>query len=62
MEALEYVSVLCPYCGESNEITVERTGTAICYTEDCQICCRAMQIRITPCGDDMRVSIHHEDE
>jgi len=60
VEALEYVTVLCPYCGESNEITVERTGTAVLYTEDCQICCRAMQVSVTPRGDDIEVSVHHE--
>lgn len=62
MDALEYVTVQCPYCGEPNEITVERTGAAVFYTEDCQICCRAMQIGVTPHGDDITVSVHREDD
>jgi len=62
MDALEYVTVLCPYCGKRNKLTVERTGEAESYTEDCQICCCAMQIDVTPCGDEMDVSVCREDD
>jgi hypothetical protein len=62
MDALEYVTVFCPYCGEKNELTVERTGSAESYTEDCQICCCAMQISVTPVGDDIEVSIRREND
>jgi len=62
MDALEYVTVFCPYCGEKNELTVERTGTEESYTEDCQVCCCAMQIGVTPCGDDIEVVIRREND
>jgi len=62
MDALEYVTVLCPYCGERNELTVERTGEVESYTEDCQVCCCAMQIDVTPCGDDIEVTARREDD
>lgn len=60
MDALEYVTVICPYCGEKNELTVERTGTEESYTEDCQVCCCAMLINVMPCGDDIEVLIRRE--
>ncbi|MBL4760245.1 MAG: CPXCG motif-containing cysteine-rich protein [Mariprofundaceae bacterium] len=56
MNTLEYVTVLCPYCGEKNEITIERTGAEESYTEGCQVCCCAMQVVVTPYGDDIEVS------
>jgi len=62
MDALEYITVHCPYCGEQNELTVERSGEAESYTEDCQICCCAMLVSVTPCGDDIEVSAHREDD
>jgi len=60
MNALEYITVLCPYCGEKTELTIERTGAEESYTEDCQICCSAMQVNITPYGDDIEVSVCRE--
>jgi len=61
MEVLEYITVLCPYCGVRNVLTVERTGECESYTEDCQICCRAMQVVVTPCGADIEASVRRED-
>ncbi len=62
MDVLEYITVRCPYCGERNELTVERTGEAASYTEDCQVCCCAMQISITYGGDEIDVTVCREDE
>jgi hypothetical protein len=62
MDALEYVTVLCPYCGERNTLTVERTGEPESYTEDCQVCCCAMLIGVMPCGDTIEVSVCREND
>ena len=62
VDVLEYITVLCPYCGVRNELTVERTGKAESYTEDCQVCCGTMQVGVTPCGDDIEVSVRREDD
>jgi hypothetical protein len=41
-------TVLCPYCGELNEIGLDPGGGAEQeYVEDCQVCCRPWRVRVT---------------
>lgn len=40
--------VICPYCGEPNDIALDPGGGAEQeYIEDCQVCCRPWQIRVS---------------
>lgn len=40
--------VSCPYCGEVNTVALDPgSGAAQEYLEDCQVCCRAMQLSVT---------------
>ena len=44
--------VVCPYCGESVEITLDPgSGPSQDYVEDCEVCCRPW-----------RVAVHYDDE
>ncbi|HEV8130872.1 MAG TPA: CPXCG motif-containing cysteine-rich protein [Acidobacteriota bacterium] len=36
----------CPYCGESLEIVIDPSVASQTYIEDCQICCKPIQIRV----------------
>jgi hypothetical protein len=37
--------VVCPYCGESVEITLDPgSGSAQDYVEDCEVCCQPWQV------------------
>jgi len=37
--------VVCPYCGEENEVAVDPgSGAAQDYVEDCQVCCRPWRV------------------
>jgi len=39
--------VECPYCGETNEITLDPgSGVDQEYVEDCQVCCRAWLMHV----------------
>ena len=39
--------VICPYCGELNEIAVDPGGgPAQSYVEDCQVCCRPWRVAV----------------
>ena len=40
--------IVCPYCGETNEIALDPDGGAFQdYVEDCQVCCRPWRVRVT---------------
>ena len=39
------VVVQCPYCGETIELLVEDSAELQEYIEDCQVCCRPIQVR-----------------
>ncbi len=41
-------TVLCPYCGEENEIALDPdSGEAQEYVEDCQVCCQPWTVHVT---------------
>ena len=41
-------TVLCPYCGELNDISLDPGGGRRQeYVEDCQVCCRPWRVRVT---------------
>ena len=40
--------VMCPYCGESNDIMLDPGGGETQeYVEDCQVCCQPWQMVVT---------------
>ncbi len=40
-------TVLCPYCGEINEIGLDPgSGSHQEYVEDCQVCCRPWRVTV----------------
>jgi len=45
---LEDHTIQCPYCGEMIELQVEALEDAQSYIEDCSVCCRPIQIEVTP--------------
>lgn len=39
--------ILCPYCGQVNQITLDPgSGAAQDYVEDCQVCCRPWRVLV----------------
>lgn len=42
----ESVSVNCPFCGESFYTFIDVSPGDQSYTEDCQVCCRPIVMRI----------------
>ena len=51
----EAISTTCPYCGESIELVVDASAGSSRYIEDCQVCCRPMQVDVE--ADDGQVSV-----
>jgi len=46
MILLQENNISCPYCGEMITILVDQSEEQQQYIEDCQVCCRPMDIRI----------------
>ena len=67
MAFLEERSIDCPYCGESIDILLEPVEAdqddATHYIEDCQVCCRPIQIKVTTDFSGATcVDVSHENE
>jgi len=37
----------CPYCGETISMVLDTSVSRQTYVEDCEVCCRPIQIRYT---------------
>jgi hypothetical protein len=42
----EFVAFRCPYCGERLETCVDVTAGERTYIEDCQVCCRPIELSV----------------
>ena len=53
MAELSEQTIGCPYCGESISILVDDTLPEQRYVEDCQVCCRPIEldVEVAPNGD-----------
>jgi hypothetical protein len=45
--------ISCPYCGESVSLLVDESISDQSYIEDCEVCCRPIQldVMVTASGD-----------
>jgi hypothetical protein len=44
---LEEALVTCPACWEQIVLELDLSGGSAIYTEDCQVCCRPMLVRLS---------------
>ena len=51
MNLLQENTISCPYCGEMITILVDGSVEEQQYIEDCQVCCRPINIRVTVSAD-----------
>jgi hypothetical protein len=53
----------CPYCGEPLTLLVdESAGRRQAYVEDCVVCCRGIDVRVTVLDDDVDVRLLRQDD
>jgi hypothetical protein len=53
----------CPYCGEPIELLVDSSAGAQDYIEDCQVCCRPINVSVeVDASGEPHVRISHENE
>ena len=56
-------AVVCPFCGESEELYVDLGGGEHqTYTEDCAVCCRPRVVHVEPGDAPGEVSVWLERE
>ena len=54
---------MCPYCGEEISMVLDTSVRSQSYVEDCEVCCRPIQIRYVVHEDaimDFRASVLSE--
>ena len=58
----ESIPVMCPYCGEMSDLTVEDEGwSRQSFVQDCPVCCRPNAVRVEVGKDgDVRVWAERE--
>jgi hypothetical protein len=61
-EALQFTYIQCPYCGENLEIQVDCSEGSQSYIEDCQVCCCAIEMRLTVGLDDWHIEAMRDDQ
>lgn len=54
------ILVVCPYCGEEVEISVEEdvTGT---FVQDCEVCCNPWRVRVRGRGENRTIDVARAD-
>ena len=60
MDALQNHDITCPYCGEPGSLEVDISAGSQEYIEDCQVCCRPMNILVDVNEDNVRLHVTHE--
>lgn len=45
--------ISCPFCAETITILVDASAGSQDYIEDCQVCCRPIQVRVTAADGDV---------
>jgi hypothetical protein len=58
----ETVAIQCPYCGERIEIIIDESIEQQNYIEDCQVCCRPIELSVTVAGEEVMVAARRDDE
>jgi hypothetical protein len=61
MNTLQEKDIGCPYCGETITILIDDSVGAQQYIEDCQVCCRPMDIHVAVSADgDLQIEARDE--
>jgi hypothetical protein len=57
LQPVEFVAVLCPWCGERLETRVDLSSSDATYIEDCEVCCRPIEFSIERAADAALLSV-----
>lgn len=46
-------AISCPFCGETITVLIDTSAGSQNYIEDCQVCCRPIQINVAVADDEL---------
>ncbi|MEM7026864.1 MAG: CPXCG motif-containing cysteine-rich protein [Pseudomonadota bacterium] len=59
---LDTKNINCPYCGEQIEIVIDTSVLDQQYIEDCEVCCRPIELSVQINNNDSVITPRHENE
>jgi len=62
MDILDSAWINCPYCGEPLEVAVDCSAGDQDYIEDCQVCCRPIELQLRISGGQWRLEGFRDDD
>jgi DNA-directed RNA polymerase subunit RPC12/RpoP len=63
MNYQEEMTISCPYCGESINVSIEQSDMNQEYIEDCQVCCRPIIFQVQQSDThSVQLIVKHENE
>ncbi len=62
MAGLIEAAVGCPYCGESIDVLVDLSAGDQAYIEDCSVCCRPIEMRMSVSAADFSLQACRDDD
>jgi transcription elongation factor Elf1 len=54
---IEWITLHCPYCGESFETQADLSAGSQQYVEDCAVCCRPIEVSVRVGDDDELIGV-----
>jgi len=62
MDLLQTHNLNCPYCGEEIQLIIDCSISSQEYIEDCQVCCRPINVFISIENDTVQIHVASENE
>lgn len=62
MDLLQTHDLTCPYCGEAIQMVIDCSVASQEYIEDCQVCCRPINLAVTLDDEMIDIRVSHENE
>ena len=62
MQVLQTHELTCPYCGENIQLFLDCSINSQEYIEDCQVCCRPINVIINIEDEEVQIHLANENE
>jgi len=62
MESIAWHDISCPYCGEVISVQVDISAGGQSYIEDCQVCCRPIEVQLRTWDGDYCLEVRRDDD